>query len=472
MFTKKTILKFLAALMLTGPIFIACESEKADFDEDIQTSVVEQTNDQLNNREKLAKALSLSIQDADFANVVLEKTKAKENGDRVFLYHLAKDKAISGSNKTFQQELKKTAQANSFFRDDVTDFDLDAAESDPSLSIYLHVPDGMEEEEVDPSRVSRVYISPDDDDYTFGQMVTYFEEGQIREHDILQVPSQPVFVIKSNERVLAYDPATGMVLPYNVPLEAQLGGNLIPEFLSPESLMGIIDGIEYRIVFRGGTGTGGDGPGTGGGDDPPGGGGDDPCEEECERDCLDGKDVMTRFKFSDDHEGWLMGGPEVIMRVFFADNPTNNDNAEFDMIEKRFDIGRKQENKWQVKNAEVINWDVDGYGLAMLYHWVEKDPGSNGDTWPIEFNVGFRESSSNGGNNNGGNNNGGSSNLTFRVRTEIPRNKDDFFGESIIQYCDNWNDPDIPSNLQNDWSTYGYHYVAGDMDFAVKERNY
>ena len=167
-----------------------------------------------------------------------------------------------------------------------------------------------------------------------------------------------------------------------------------------------------------------------------------------------------------------MGGPEVIMRVFFADNPTNNDNAEFDMIEKRFDIGRKQENKWQVKNAEVINWDVDGYGLAMLYHWVEKDPGSNGDTWPIEFNVGFRESSSNGGNNNGGNNNGGSSNLTFRVRTEIPRNKDDFFGESIIQYCDNWNDPDIPSNLQNDWSTYGYHYVAGDMDFAVKERNY
>lgn len=457
--------KFLKLWLLLLGALLSFYSCKKDEPITFSNSALESPNwNIMENRQRFGKSLSIAISKPKVLNFIKERALAKENGDQVFLYALAKDETVLGKNQSLATILNESDFSSSNLEKNASGseefYNHELVANDPKLSMYLFVPDDHQGT-VDQERISRVYIDLPHDNFTERDELVFFEDGIERRQKATEIPTEPVFVIKENERILPYDPQTQTILPYNKPL-AFLGDIRKARFLSTEGLVGILNGIEYRapnnksgtVVNASPTAV----PAT-----PP------PLPPPCDRDHRYGKDEVTILKYKHDYESWTKGKPEFQLDAVFASaSGAGNVQASLSSSDVWDIPSHWDEDEWGVIGHGIINWrpEESNHSLNMLYNLVEVD---NGPTINIgvAFQARWRFFNAN-------------VNLNIQFQ-----DGDDQIGQEIVEYCDNWTDPDIPLidpeigfpldviyNGQQWWNIFGYRYKIGDVFFHIKERNF
>ncbi len=164
----------------------------------------------------------------------------------------------------------------------------------------------------------------------------------------------------------------------------------------------------------------------------------------CDRDRRAGKDKIKRVKFNNKtafnnaKDGWFDGGLELKLTVFFGQA-----NGAISQISKNFYTREKdmKTTKWLNLDVEIVNWDKTIYGDAMLYSWVEEDPGD-----PVEIKSGFTSKFDD------------NTTQSFEIKKTVT-DKDDILGESVVEYCDAT-------------GGYGHLYNTGTVQFQVNQNEY
>lgn len=172
----------------------------------------------------------------------------------------------------------------------------------------------------------------------------------------------------------------------------------------------------------------------------------------CERDDRMGKEEIVSFKFTSDRdldaaESWLMGAPELFVRVFLI-KPTGAIDP-LDLTLSKVDRSKyKNCGLFSCKttarsvNMEVVTWDFALYGTSMKYMWYEHDDGDP-ITVKTSFSTSFKDDSG----------------ITTTVGGEISytiTQKDHFITSAMVEYCDD-----------ADGYTYG---VNSPAEFVVRRK--
>lgn len=163
----------------------------------------------------------------------------------------------------------------------------------------------------------------------------------------------------------------------------------------------------------------------------------------CERDEKNGKDKINRIKFNtksdfnNAKDGWLDGKLELQLTILLG-----KANGQITEFSKNFYPKEKdmKHTKWYDVNVETVTWDKSIYGDAMLYTWIEEDPGN-----PLTISLDFASKIL-------------GKTISFSFSKTIT-NEDDKLGSSIIEYCDAT-------------SGYGHLYNTGTVQFQVNQNEY
>ncbi len=151
----------------------------------------------------------------------------------------------------------------------------------------------------------------------------------------------------------------------------------------------------------------------------------------CQRDIYKNREGMQRLLWSEDNEGWFMGGPEISVRVtYWSGSMSNSVNA----IHNFASDGK---GKWHLLNQDFLTWTRTVYGENMKYHLSEVDGSNNQNRFTVSFTVAVKDSS-------------GNTTATPGVSFSFGDNADDLYGETFVDYCD-WVSP----------STWGTLYTFG-----------
>lgn len=167
----------------------------------------------------------------------------------------------------------------------------------------------------------------------------------------------------------------------------------------------------------------------------------DACDPDlvCERDMIDGRESIHKFKAKDDFDPWYKGRQsELRFHTIIADDV----NIQFDAFGNpqivgnplsssmyRYD-GDIDDDKWITIDASIFRWSRLGDGNRIKHIIIEHDGGAL-----ITQNIGLNGKVKNTLSNSDG------SSTTYEVgfdnSTSIKYQKrDDFLGEKIIEYCD------------------------------------
>ena len=269
-------------------------------------------------------------------------------------------------------------------------------------------------------------------------------KGNYHELSALDEPENLVVVISENERIMALEKHFGSAYGRSVEYPMVDGCPLTQDpYYENEQYFYYFRSDAYNELNQ-----------CTGGERIGGGSGNGQGNIVCDRDRKSGKDRLYRMIFNSmsdfkDVNEWFDGGQDIEVTIFFGQA-----NGAISKITKAFS-GRdrdfkkcglfKCEPEWfDLGDVEVVTWDKDIYGNAMLYSWVEKDGGN-----VITVNNSFSSTYEN--------DDGTKSTYSFSVKNTI-QDKDDRLYESIVEYCDNTDD-------------YGYTYNTGKIRFQVRQFN-
>lgn len=208
----KTKQYLLIALFVLTLGFLSCgKGEFANFTPGTSTpDIVDQ------NRDRFAKALALAIDDSDFLNFIIEEAKKEFMGDRDILYAQLKDKEIPGTRKPVYLFLAQTERKVLPSREMVSFFKKDVLLTNPGLNIYLFIPEEMLDS--DDLKVTKVSYLPENYDESTTAEIPYYDlSGGKSLIAAKEDPTEPVLVVKENERVLAVHEESGTTKYGNAP---------------------------------------------------------------------------------------------------------------------------------------------------------------------------------------------------------------------------------------------------------------
>jgi hypothetical protein len=388
---------------------------------------------------KVAKNIAASLKDPSVLDFMNEKAKLQFDGDLNFLIENTKDESL---NTGFDDVNKRSRSFGSIVSgvnlsdkrvSGTVDGFLDSiARFHPLLQVF--VPEFSEENfRIQGTDYLVAYIPRKIEN---GIIPAYDKDGNYHELSSTERPEIPVIVIKENERVTAIpkgNNASNRVLDCPILAEAIYENDYNSYYYTE-------DVYDSQNLCIGGGGTGGGGPIEG---------------SSCDRNLNSGKDRLNRLKFNSmqdfrDVNEWFDGGQEIEVTITFAISNGNISSL------KKFWTGSDSDFKdcglfncntqwFYLGNAEIVTWTLSTYGDAMLYVWIEKDPGD-----PIELSNTFSSTFPG---------TGGAPGSTFSTTVkQTITDEDDELGEAIVEYCD-----------QTTGEGYEYNSGVGRIRFNVKQ---
>ena len=443
-------------------VFIASCQETTD-DVNPDNEIKEETNlivngvkDQL--AAKVAQNLAKSLSNIEVRNFVKEKTLDRFDGDYNFLIGIAKNNQIrvsrNGRTSTLSfGDIISGAIPNSSSR--ITSNPLLDSLSTYYPLLQVAIPkltfSNAENWDIESEKPLVAFVPSD---YETSNIIPAYDlEGNLYELDVNQEPDQLTIVISENERLMVSEKESNVSNGRSAQVYPVIDECPIMQeayFEDEQNAYYLRSDVfeEVNHCTGGGGGCCYGGGGTGGGS----GGGTGGSNTTCDRDSKSGKDRLHRMIFNSMTEfkrvnEWFDGGQDIEVTIFFgqANGSIAKVTKAFSGKDKDFkDCGLFDcDPEWfGLGNAEVVTWDKDIYGSAMLYSWVEKDGGST-----IELNSGFSSTFDN--------DDGSKTTQTFSVKNTI-QDKDDTMGESVVEYCDNTDGE-------------GYTYNTGRIKFQVRQ---
>jgi len=405
---------------------------------------------------KVAQNLAKSLSKPEVRSFIKEKTLDRFDGDYNFLIEFSKNEQLSVSKNgrttslSFGDILEGSGD-NPQGRSSSTGLLDSLSAIYPLLQVALpELQDENAETWAVETETPLVAFIPTDLDASDEDAIipAYDYEGNQYALSATEEPSELVIVLSENERLMVFEKEgnsiNGRTQAYPVIDECPIIQS--PYYENDQNLYYLRSDVYAEInQCTGGGGCCYGGGGSGGGT---GGSG----TTTCDRDRKSGKDrlhrmifnSMTQFKRVNE---WFDGGQDIEVTIFFgqANGAMAKVTKAFSGKDKDFkDCGLFDcDPEWfGLGDAEVVTWDKDIYGSAMLYSWIEKDGGST-----IELNSGFSSTFDN--------DDGSKTTQTFSVKNTI-QDKDDTMGESVVEYCDN-TDGD------------GYTYNTGRIKFQVRQ---
>jgi hypothetical protein len=388
---------------------------------------------------KVAKNIAASLQDPSVLDFMKEKTNLQFDGDFNFLIENTKDESL---NTGFDDVNKRSRSFGSIVSgvnlsdkrvSGTVDGFLDSiARFHPLLQVF--VPEFSEENfRIQGTDYLVAYIPRKIENEI---IPAYDKDGNYHELSSTERPEIPVIVIKENERVTAIpkgNNASNRILDCPILAEAIYENDYNSYYYTE-------DVYDSQNLCIGGGGTGGGGPIEG---------------SSCDRNLNSGKDRLNRLKFNSmqdfrDVNEWFDGGQEIEVTITFAISNGNISSL------KKFWTGSDSDFKdcglfncntqwFYLGNAEIVTWTLSTYGDAMLYVWIEKDPGD-----PIELSNTFSSTFPG---------TGGAPGSTFSTTVkQTITDEDDELGEAIVEYCD-----------QTTGEGYEYNSGVGRIRFNVKQ---
>jgi hypothetical protein len=388
---------------------------------------------------KVAKNIAASLKDPSVLDFMNEKAKLQFDGDLNFLIENTKDESL---NTGFDDVNKRSRSFGSIVSgvnlsdkrvSGTVDGFLDSiARFHPLLQVF--VPEFSEENfRIQGTDYLVAYIPRKIEN---GIIPAYDKDGNYHELSSTERPEIPVIVIKENERVTAIpkgNNASNRILDCPILAEAIYENDYNSYYYTE-------DVYDSQNLCIGGGGTGGGGPIEG---------------SSCDRNLNSGKDRLNRLKFNSmqdfrDVNEWFDGGQEIEVTITFAISNGNISSL------KKFWTGSDSDFKdcglfncntqwFYLGNAEIVTWTLSTYGDAMLYVWIEKDPGD-----PIELSNTFSSTFPG---------TGGAPGSTFSTTVkQTITDEDDELGEAIVEYCD-----------QTTGEGYEYNSGVGRIRFNVKQ---
>ena len=390
----------------------------------VSTAFAQSQESQIRNTfaDALLRAMST---DQTVRTFVQQEVMRKVDGEDAAPYALIKDKLVNG-RETFAQILQRNAAKGTpdgFFANTIV-------ASDPMLSITIPpLPTTDAGKWNTSSYVPSVGVLLNNEEIAT-PVNLYSSEGGVRTLGGDEVPTVPTIILQSTDRMLAFDPRTG-VSPDGFSL-SKFPKEVLVKYAT-------VNGLDYYIVKYD--------PYTGGEEADPRGG----PEGGCQRDTKTTKDECTRFKMTPggySHAGghgplrpWWLEGVflEMQLRVFYADAGLQSINATH--IYKFKDVPNTPLafTVWSNLNAEVFHWVPDTNGDKMLYRWDEWD---NGKKKEIKVSLGTKIKGVD---------------VKLEGTFDLTNNSDQM-GDSVVEYCDTANTP-------------GYEYNTGRVRFWVRHKD-
>lgn len=248
---------------------------------------------------------------------------------------------------------------------------------------------------------SKIYYDDDLVNNNQSQFIKYFENCIKDSVTISNVPSNLSFVIRVCETYIS---------PIKLSSERHL------KTTNPSYNRGT--SCENPILLYG-PDTGPNGPGP---DGPPNPG----CHSPCERDCIDGTDMLSRLRARNDYDWWWKGTGEFLFHFIWANNVDYEirdgklviTGGSLDYVIKRVD-GVKDNDQFMHPRLDIFNWNNDTDGDRIKCVLLEEDHNILGIFNDTKIKLKFK---------------------VYGVEVEFETtlkfsDNDDFIGENIIQYC-------------------------------------
>jgi hypothetical protein len=380
----------------------------------------------------IAKALALKMSNTQLRKFVKTEVARQFDGDNNFLLIETLDKmiveSVNGKTRSFKSILfgEKNDESWRVKKDSLFEFN-------PLIQVAVPNSPNFSNENWDTeTTIPLVAYIPSKivDDVIHA----YDSEGKEVLLSASTAPTQPVVVISENERLIGFPKLTTSP---NARLRLPCAEAYFSTISTDYYLM-----YDLNSVCDGGAG--------GGGTTPPLGN----SQGACTRDSRQNKDVLTKMKFNSigdlrDVNSWFDGGQELQITIVFA--TANGAITKLTKYASGNDrdfrscnwLGLNCSPSWFNINQEILTWDKSIYGDAMLYNWLERDGGD-----PVEYTTSFSTTFNN--------SDGSKSTINNQIKFTYS-DKDDLFGDAIVEYCDNANGD-------------GYLYGINKMSFYVKEK--
>lgn len=394
----------LPLLLLTACFIIlnACQKDENDlsFNEEFlqndglqNMTTLQNVRNEKECKERLAfaKTLSENLSSRGIIESIISETGRKENGDYEFLYTLSNDTRLSYIFKARRSDFNNSYSLHE-----------SAIQEDPLLTIYLWLPKDMDRASV--GKITKVYCSCDVDDQDKEAVIKYYEDGIYHETKAVEEPNEGVIVIKTNERIRIGE-ESNIKEKYEYTGIRKIGEQngkglfLIGDFPNEEESKILTDPLLKSMA--------------------------------CQRDIYKNREGMQRLLWSENKEGWFMGGPEISVRVVYWSG--SNSISGFGI----YNFYNSDKGKWMLINQDFLTWYRTVYGENMKYHLSEIDGSSTQNKFTVSFTVAVKD-------------NNGNTTITPGVSLSFGDNADDPYGETFVDYCD-WVSP----------STWGTLYAFG-----------
>jgi hypothetical protein len=413
----------------------------------------------LADRTRLAKSLSIAMNDKDFHHFISQKCIESKLGDAEVLYANVVDLKIPNKNTTvgvFLASLELKVRSN----EEDEFYSKHIVEKDPLLTIVLQPGRDKSRNTLGAdNNAKKVYVDKIIDDFKDGQSISYSLSGKdyTETYRYAEEPIDAYFGIKLNEEYIAFDRRNEVIF-YNMPKTLKGAGSYIDyNFVKSEQALIRRVGntviaakhkpiVTSRIVTKDYLQT------------------RSSCGLPYERDCANGKDAVHEINFAHDYEGWPRGGPEFIMQYTLGlnNNVTANPNGYqlsnssriFYRMNTRKNFGYQHDRDGvPLKDYQLFNWTLPEYSRDMLQHWSEDDGGLVNDqrttslTAKIPASPGVPEQT-----------------ISINQAWSFQRGDDDI-GTSIVQYVDLYSP-----------TSQGYQYLVsgsnGPIRFHQRDRGY
>ncbi len=433
----KNLSKILVAIMLL--LIYSCEDRLVDDLEPNSKLITTQEFELPTLKDEIASEVALNLatklEHIELRNFIKEKAIEQFDGDYNFLIELAKNEAIALA----EEDRNTTVKFGELLSENLQRSSADLLESIsvnyPLLQVAVPSLSHSDAESWDTElHIPLVAFVPSNYEETH-KIPAYDAKGNKYLLSSLEEPEQLVIVVSENERTMIFDKKTAM----NDDLYAiiqQCDAIRTPYFSNRNAEFYLRADVFNRMEICGGSGgPGGGGSGTG----------------TCDRDRKSGKDRLNQMIFNSMNDfnsvnEWFDGGVDLEVTVFFgqANGAVTKVTKAFYGKDKKFkNCGLFDcDPKWfDLNDAEIVTWDKDTYGDAMLYSWIEKDSGDE-IKWKLSFSSKFKIGLA-------------SVTNTYSIERTIKKG-DDILGESVVEYCDN-----TDGN--------GYTYNTGKIKFQVKQ---
>ncbi len=376
-------------------------------------------------RNNFAKALVTSMGQPGVKDFLKTQIQRNLDGEDGILY--ANVANLPVGSRTFAQVLQSNATGSAA---SANYFAVTVIQADPLLTISM--PD------LDAGNVSTwqtasltpgVAVEPASfDDRTTTTVGGYDSRGNAISYSVANDPTQITLVVRKSERIIGVTKATGTLID---------GGQKPSDFPSEFTLVHSTTTTDFykKNYVEPRSGDGGDGGGE---------------KNVCQRDQKTTKDEIYKLRFNskDDAqyaESWIKGDLEMEIGVLLAMNGVNS--SEFSSLYKYFSMKRKdaRDGKWKFVEQEILHWTQETHGDIMKYIIMESDENGISLELTFSFGVKFKVPGV------------GDVELTLGGTLKFDP-KDDYCGESFVEYCDTANTP-------------GFMYNTGRVKFHVRHRD-